>query len=559
MKKQSRILFILIALIVFGIIYLIISLTQNVGKTESTVTMEKSVKELQTLYKNIDVKKANIQRSSSVANNEQATILPDISEYPFIVNPTTEDFITIYASTEIANESNNSWLRVAAENFNKSNLKIGNKPISVGIRSMESNLAADFIIAEKYTPEAYIPCSEIYGALLESNGKKYAKVSDEIAKNVSGIVISKKIKQNIESKYKNSDINTIINSVLNGESIIGYANPLSNEDGLNYLLTILAIFNEKAPLDESATNKLKTYQDKIPYVPYEATQLQESLRNGIIDGFATNYKTYYTTPGLRNSYDFIPFGIEQNSPVYAIGNLTEIKSGILNKFVEFCKSDNAQKKAKELGYNELQDYNYSGYKYSGKQILEAQNLWKKEKNGSNDLSAVFVADISGSMQGSPILKLKASLNRASSFIDENTNIGLVTFSDKVTITLPIAKFDNIQKSYFVNAVKNLKASGGTAMFDAIVVAENMLIEQQKNNPNTRLMIFVLTDGESNRGYEFDDIAEITRGIRIPIYTIGYNADIDVLEEVSNINEATTMNADSDNVIYKLESLFNSQM
>ena len=35
-------------------------------------------------------------------------------------------------------------------------------------------------------------------------------------------------------------------------------------------------------------------------------------------------------------------------------------------------------------------------------------------------------------------------------------------------------------------------------------------------------------------YEFDDIEEITRGIRIPIYTIGYNADIDVLEEVSNI-------------------------
>ncbi|MBR0427776.1 MAG: VWA domain-containing protein [Clostridia bacterium] len=559
MKKQSKILFILIALIVFGIIYLIISLTQDVGKTESTITMEKSVKELQALYKNIDVKKANIQRSSTAANNEQATILPDISEYPFIVNPTTDDFITIYASTEIANESNNSWLRVAAENFNKSNLKIGNKSISVGVRSIESNLSADFIIADKYTPEAYIPCSEIYGALLESNGKKYTRVSDGIAKNVSGIVISKRAKQNIESKHKSSDINTIINSVLNGESIIGYANPLSNEDGLNFLLTILALFNENAPLDESATNKLKTYQDKIPYVPYEETQLQESLRNGIIDGYATNYKTYYITPDLRNNYDFIPFGVEQNSPVYAIGNLTEIKSGILNKFVEFCKSEVAQKKAKELGYNELQDYSYSGYKYDGKQILEAQNLWKKEKNGSNDLSAVFVADISGSMQGSPILKLKASLNRASSFIDDNTNIGLVTFSDNVTITLPIAKFDNIQKSYFVNAVKNLKASGGTAMFDAIVVAENMLIEQQKNNPNTRLMIFVLTDGESNRGYEFDDIEEITRGIRIPIYTIGYNADIDVLEEVSNINEATTMNADSDNVIYKLESLFNSQM
>ena len=97
------------------------------------------------------------------------------------------------------------------------------------------------------------------------------------------------------------------------------------------------------------------------------------------------------------------------------------------------------------------------------------------------------------------------------------------------------------------------------MFDAIVVAEHMLIEQQQKNPNTRLMIFVLTDGESNRGYSLEDIEDITRGIRIPIYTIGYNADIDVLKEVSDINEAATMDADSDNVIYKLESLFNSQM
>ena len=163
------------------------------------------------------------------------------------------------------------------------------------------------------------------------------------------------------------------------------------------------------------------------------------------------------------------------------------------------------------------------------------------------------------MEGSPLLKLKASLNRAASFIDENTNIGLVTFSDSVNIALPIAKFDNVQKASFTGAVKSMRANGGTAMFDAIVVAEHMLIEKQQKNPNTRLMLFVLTDGESNRGYEFEDIAEVSRGIRIPIYTIGYNADIDVLQEISNINEATSMDADSDNVIYKLESLFNAQM
>lgn len=97
------------------------------------------------------------------------------------------------------------------------------------------------------------------------------------------------------------------------------------------------------------------------------------------------------------------------------------------------------------------------------------------------------------------------------------------------------------------------------MFDAIVVAEKMLMEAQEKNPDTKLMLFVLTDGETNRGYNFKDIEGITSGLKIPIYTIGYNADIDVLKQISNINEAATMNAENDNIIYRLESLFNSQM
>ena len=38
---------------------------------------------------------------------------------------------------------------------------------------------------------------------------------------------------------------------------------------------------------------------------------------------------------------------------------------------------------------------------------------------------------------------------------------------------------------------------------------------------------------------------------IPIYTIGYNADIDALEEISLINEGASINADTEDVVYKL--------
>ena len=559
MKSKNKFLFVIIALIVFGVIYLVISLTENAGKSKQTIDMEKYSKQLDSLYKSINVKNHNIQKSNAITSEDKTAVLPDISEYQFVVNPTTDTFITIYCSTEKANSDENSWLKQVAEEFNKSNFKVNDIPISVGIRAIPSNLAADFITTEKYTPDAYIPSGDIYGAILDGKEKKYNVASDGIVRNVSGIVMSKKVKDNIKTKYNSDDATTIINSVINGDCIIGYTNPLSNEDGLNYLLTLLSTFDNSNPLSQTAIDKLKNYQDKIPYVPYEITQLQESLQNGTIDGFASNYQTYYTTPGLRNNYEFIPFGAVQNSPVYTIGDISGIKQEIVKKFVDYCKSTNAQEKATDKGFNGLQEYSYSGYTFKGNQVEDAQNLWKKEKNGSNDLTAVFVADISGSMEGSPMLKLKASLNRASTFIDENTNIGLVTFSDTVNIALPIAKFDDTQKAYFTNAVKSMKASGGTAMFDAIVVAEHMLMEAQQKNPNTRLMIFVLTDGASNRGYNFDDIEEVSKGLRIPIYTIGYNADIDILKEVSDINEASTMDADSDNVIYKLESLFNSQM
>lgn len=551
MKKNNTLVFIILALIVFGVIYLVISLTQNVGKNEATVNMESSIRKLNDLYKDINPKEQTVQRSNAITSNEAIAVLPDISEYPFIVNPTTDNFITIYASTDIANTDEISWLRQAGENFNKNNITEDGVPISVGIRAIPSNLAADFITTGKYTPDIYIPTSNIYGEMLQSSEKKSNLITEKVVGNVSGIVIN--------SRYKDETASNIINKVLSGNCIVGYTNPLSNEDGLNFLLTLLNEFDNKAPLGASAVEKLKIYQDKIPYVSYDILQLQDSLQNGTIDGFASNYQTYYNTPALRNSYEFIPFGVRQDHPAYEIGELSNIKRKIAQKFLEYIKSDNAQKIASNVGFNVFADYTYSGYNYTGNEIADSQNIWKKEKNGSSDLTAVFVADVSGSMEGSPLLKLKASLNRASTFIDENTNIGLVTFSDTVNIALPIAKFDNTQKAYFSNSVKSMRAVGGTAMFDAIAVAERMLVEAQQKNPNTRLMLFVLTDGESNRGHEFEDIEEITRGLRIPIYTIGYNADIDVLEAVSNINEASTMDADSDNVIYKLESLFNAQM
>ena len=127
------------------------------------------------------------------------------------------------------------------------------------------------------------------------------------------------------------------------------------------------------------------------------------------------------------------------------------------------------------------------------------------------------------------------------------------------INLPIARFNLNQQSYFKGAVQSLDANGATATYDAIVVAIDMINKAMADNPNVKPMIFLLSDGEQNVGWSLNDVSPIVSAYEIPIYTIGYNANIEALKRISEINEAATINADSDDIIYQLKNLFNSEM
>jgi len=72
-------------------------------------------------------------------------------------------------------------------------------------------------------------------------------------------------------------------------------------------------------------------------------------------------------------------------------------------------------------------------------------------------------------------------------------------------------------------------------------------------------LFLLSDGATTEGSPLELVSPIIKESGIPVYTIGYNADIEALQSISNINEASSINADSDDVIYKIKSLFNAQM
>lgn len=561
-KKKGNIIGILIvmAIIIFGVIYGGITLTKNWGKSKETISKENATGKLKKICKDININEVEPRKAPiDLGVKDVKDTIPNIDKYPAKVENTTDSYIEIFSTGEKAGNGKDGWLIDVANNFNESKFEINGKIISVKIREIASGLGMDYIISEKYLPDAYSPSNELWGEMIKANGKTIELCDDRMVGNVAGILISKEKYDELIKKYGAINLKNITQAVANGEINMGYTNPFASATGLNFLVSTLATFDSSNPLSEKAIDGFNEFQNNIPLIAYTTLQLRNSAESGILDGFIMEYQTYINSPELKTDYIFTPFGYRHDSPLYSVGNLSNEKKEILNKFIEFYKQDKYQELAVKDGFNALEDYKCEIENLDGNTILQAQKLWKENKNGDKPIVAVFVADVSGSMEGEPLNELKKSLLNGSRYIGEENSIGLVTYSNDVNINLPIEKFDLNQRSLFTGAVQDMDASGGTATFDAIAVAVQMLLDEKEKNPDAKLMLFVLSDGETNIGHSLDDLREILESVKIPVHTIGYNANIEALENISRINEATSINADSDDVIYKLGSLFNAEM
>ncbi|MNL91065.1 von Willebrand factor type A domain protein [compost metagenome] len=557
MKKVGILVtaFLLLVAVIFGGI----TLTKNLGKSDSQVTQDDASKQLAKLLKKVDVEEKQARKASvDIAEADLADSLPSIDKYTVKVDKSTDLYAEIFATSEKAGDGTDGWLVDMAKQFNASNPVIDGKNASVKIRSISSGEGLDYIASGKYKPDGYTPSNALWGEMLKTKGVAVDTISDKLLGNVAGILVSKAKNDELVKKYGAMNIQTIIEAVKNNELAMGYTNPFQSATGLNFLISTLDTFDSNLLSDE-AKAKFEQFQTNIPFVAYTTLQMRSSASSGVLDGFIMEYQTYKNSSDLISDYVFTPFGVRHDNPLYAVGNISAEKKAVLSKFAEFCLTAKSQELATQYGFNNLNDYKAEMQSPKGETIVQAQKLWKDKKNGNQDIVAVFVADRSGSMDGEPLTRLKESLLKGSKYISNDSSVGLVTYSDDVEINLPIAKFDLNQRALFTGAVEDIKAIGGTATNNAVLVAADMLLKAKENNPNAKLMLFVLSDGEQNKGYSLDKITGVVEGLKVPIYTIGYNANVKALSALSDINEAASINADSDDVVYKLGNLFNAQM
>ncbi|UVI33225.1 vWA domain-containing protein [Paenibacillus spongiae] len=562
MAKQSKVflLFIILVAFVFALVYFGINLTSNWGKTKSQVASEDADKQLSELYSDISITTAEPVKGQIDLNPaDVAESLPDIAKFPITVDNTTDQYVEVFSSTEKSGTGVDGWLTEVANEFNKANIVINGKPASVKIRNIASGTAADYIKSGKYVPDAFTPSNELWGEMVKASGVKTALISKRLVGNVPGIVIVKAKYDALVDTYGAVNVKTVTEALANNEFAMGYTDPFASSTGLNFLVTALNTFDSANILGDQAVQGFEKFQANVPFIASTTIQMRDAAKSGMLDGFVLEYQTYVNAADLKNGYVFTPFGVRHDSPLYALGDVPAEKLEIIKKFAEFVEQGEYQTLAKKNGFNNLDDYKAELEAIDGSLLSAAQKLWKEKKNGNKPIAAVFVTDVSGSMAGEPLNRLKESLLKGQKFLGKENSIGLVSYSDDVTINLPIGKYDTNQQSMFVGAVNNLQASGGTATFDGILVALKMLRDEAALHPDSRPIIFVLSDGETNEGYSLKDIKGLIENYKVPIYTIGYNANIQALQSISSINEAASINADTDDVVYKIGNLFNVQM
>lgn len=569
MTKNSKVLLGIIAgtIVAFLLIFGAITMINNIGKSEAEITAEDAA---ESLNRYVD-RKVNYKTKDNpikgTVDLETATLqdeLPSIDIYPYKVKGTGEIDIEIFSSPEKAGAENsigsdekaNTWLIEVVKDFNKAGYTIDGKSVSFSLRSVSSGVMVDYISSGVYIPDGISPSNEDWISMLEAKGIELKQEAKSLVQNTAGLVLKKDVYDRIMKEYGSVNIDTVVEATVDGNLAMGYTNPYASSTGLNFLMTSLYCFDSANPLSDEAIAGFQSFQANVPVVSYNTVQMQGAINSGVLEAMILEYQVYVNSPELRN-YEFVPFGIRHDNPLYSVGTMPSEKQEAFKMFAEFAKKEEYQKSAKDYGFGGNPEYVSEVPQTSGNVLLDAQQIWKDEKDGDQEIVAVFIVDRSGSVDGAPLDEMKASLINAGQYIKSDAYVGLVSYSSSVMVNLPIGQFDLNQRAYFNGEVSNFTAGGGTETFDAIAVGLQMLEEARVDHPDAKFMLFVLSDGKSDGSLK--SVRGFIENLNVPVYTIGYNANIEALKEISSVNEAASINADTEDIIYKLKSLFNAQM
>ncbi len=505
----------------------------------------------------------NYRANIELTQTNLLSMLPGMDEYPMTLDARDSarvEAVEIFTSSEKAGAERDGLYIEMAQAFNRQQFELSNGKIAqIGIRRIASGLGAQFILAQRYTPDAFSPSNHLWGDMLQGQGISLSVIADVTAPNSAGVIV-RKSKKDLITTNNNLDIQKLLTEVTSGNFAMGYTNPYQSSTGLNFLLTVLNAFaegDESQMLAPDVSSAFEAFQAGVPFVAQTTLQMRDAaVDSGVLDALVMEHQSWVNVKGMGD-YEFLPFGVRHDSPLYATAEADNAEREVLELFAKFLEQN--KRSVTDYGFGKQPDYKSAYSLQNGSMILNAQKVWKDKKSGGRPIAAVFVADVSGSMDGSRIKNLKRALIESSDLISAGNSIGLVSYNEAVNVDLSIREFNIQQKSLFIGAVEQLQTGGGTATNDAVLVAAQELVEFSKSNPNHKLVIFVLSDGETNKGLEYERVAKMMEWTGIPIHSIAYELSSDHLKQMASLAEGAYIESSAESASYRIGNLLNSEM
>ena len=469
--------------------------------------------------------------------------------------------VEIWASTEKSGTGTDGWMTEVAAAFNREGLTLADgTPATVDLRRIASGTGFQYIARGEELPDAFSPSNELW-IEMASEFQTMTQISPQTVPNVAGIVMKNETADQLRADYGELSAENLVDAVIAGELVMGYTDPFASSTGLNFLLTVLdsiADGDESQLTSPDVASVFEQFQRQVPFVALTTLQMRDSVENdtGTLDTFVMEWQTFTNTDSLQSGFEFIPFGVRHDNPLYGVGDLTAAQTETLELFAAFAERPEYQELEAEFGFDPA-DHTAEIETPSGSTLIEVQNVWKDKKDGGRPVATVFVVDVSGSMEGTRIQSVRQAMVSAREFIKPETEVGVVEFNDQAVKRLEIAEFDLNQQGRYAAIAEDLSPSGGTAMYDGIVLGLQMLEAQRAADPDLKTLLVVLTDGETTDGLRFEEIDEMVAGLRIPIYTVGFEADLEELGRVSSLVEAASIDASEEDVEFKIAALFNA--
>lgn len=506
-----------------------------------------------------------VTRSASIPPPTGANLadtLPDIDEFPIVVSAGAgTESVEVWSSTEKSGTGTDGWMTEVAQAFNDADLVLADgTPVGVDLRSIASGTGFQYIARGEDLPDAYTPSSQLW---IEMAGEfeTMTEIRGQTVPNVAGIVMTEETAAELRAKYGEPTAANLVDAVIAGDLVMGYTDPFASSTGLNFLLTVLDTIAESDSArltSPDVASVFEQFQRQVPFVALTTLQMRDSVENdtGTLDTFVMEWQTFTNTESLRSGFEFIPFGVPHNNPLYGVGDGTAAQAEVLDLFAEFSEQPEFQELAIEYGFDPP-DYTAAVAVPSGSTLIDVQNTWKDKKDGGRTVATVFVVDVSGSMEGTRIASVRNAMLSAREFIKPGTQVGVVEFNDVTSRRLAVGEFDLNQQAKYAAIAEDLSPGGGTAMYDGIVLGLKMLEDQRLIDPDIKPILVVLSDGESTDGLQLSDTEGMIEGLRIPIYTVGFEADLEELGRVSSLVEAASIDASEQDVEFKIAALFNA--